>query len=132
VRRDWPASSARARGLFRFAPALPVAGLPADYAEDVGGAPIVRHARLSAELDADVFVQNESSNPSGSFKDRGLAMGVALGVACGARRFCLPTQGNAGVAAALFSARLGLPGALVYMPEGHQGSIYHRAVALWG
>jgi threonine synthase len=57
---------------------------------------------------------------------------VALGTACGATRFCLPTQGNAGVAASLFSARLRLPGCLVYMPHGYQDSIYHRQAAHFG
>lgn len=128
----WRAGGARPPGLFRFDAALPVTGVPADYAADVGNTPVIRHARLSAELECDVFLKNESANPSGSFKDRGLALGVALGAACGARRFCLPTQGNAGVAAALFSSRLGLEPAIVYMPEGYQGSIYHRACAHFG
>jgi threonine synthase len=128
----WNDHDASASGLFRFAASLPVLGVPADYAADVGGTPVIRHARLSDELDCEVFLKNESSNPSGSFKDRGLAMGVALGAACGARRFCLPTQGNAGVAAALFSSRLGLEPASVYMPEGYQGSIYHRACTHFG
>ena len=119
-------------GLWRFSPLLPVHGVPPSYAADVGGTPAVRVASLSAELGVEVFVKNESSNPSGSFKDRGLAVGVALGAACGALRFCLPTQGNAGVAACLFSTRLGLPGALVYMPEGFQGSIYHLACEYFG
>ncbi len=132
VSKEWPRHGARPAGLFRFAAGLPVIGLPADYARDVGSTPVIRHERLSAELDVDVFVKNESSNPSGSFKDRGLAMGIAFGAACGARRFCLPTQGNAGVAAALYSARLGLASALVYMPDGYQGSIYHRACAHFG
>ena len=119
-------------GLFRFAAALPVVGLPADYASDVGNTPVLRQERLSDELGVEVFIKNEAANPSGSFKDRGLAMGIALGAACGARRFCLPTQGNAGVAAALYSARLGLESALVYMPDGYQGSIYHRACVHFG
>jgi threonine synthase len=132
VSQAWATHSTRSPGLFRFAAGLPVVGLPADYALDVGGTPVVRHERLSDELDVDVFIKNESTNPSGSFKDRGLAMGIAFGAACGARRFCLPTQGNAGVAAALFSARLGLASALVYMPDGYQGSIYHQACAHFG
>jgi threonine synthase len=132
VRAHWSPPAARSRGLFRFGAGLPVTGLSADYAADVGGSPIVRHTRLSDELGLELFLENEAGNPSGSFKDRGLAMGIALGVACGARRFCLPTQGNAGVAAALFSARLGLPAALVYMPDGYQGSIYHKACAHFG
>ena len=132
VATAWNAGGERLPGLFRFAAALPVVGLPADYAADVGNTPVIRHARLSAELECEVFLKNESSNPSGSFKDRGLALGVALGAASGARRFCLPTQGNAGVAAALFSSRLGLEPAVVYMPDGYQGSIYHRACAHFG
>jgi threonine synthase len=119
-------------GLGRFAPVLPVQGLPAGYADDVGDTPVARHDALSRELDVEVLLKNEGANPSGSFKDRGLAVGVALGAASGGRRFCLPTQGNAGVAASLFSARLGLPGCLVYMPEAWRGSIYHRACAAFG
>ncbi len=79
-----------------------------------------------------VLAKNEGTNPSGSFKDRGLAVGVAFGTACGAQRFCLPTQGNAGVAASLFSARLGLPGCLVYMPEGYEDGLYHREARYFG
>ncbi|MFZ5788653.1 MAG: pyridoxal-phosphate dependent enzyme, partial [Acidobacteriota bacterium] len=99
---------------------------------DVGGTPTTRHDALSRDLDLAVWVKNEGTNPSGSFKDRGLAVGVALGAACGARRFCLPTQGNAGVACCLFSARLGLEPALIYMPDGYQGGIYHRACEHFG
>lgn len=132
VARAWGEHGARRPGLFRFSAGVPVVDLPADYAPDVGGTSVVRHERLSEELDVEVFIKNESGNPSGSFKDRGLAMGIAFGAACGARRFCLPTQGNAGVAAALFSSRLGLERALVYMPDGYQGSIYHQACAHFG
>ncbi len=130
VRAGW--LSGRGRGLFRFAAGLQVAGVAASYAGDVGDTGVFLHERLSEELEVEVWVKNEAGNPSGSFKDRGLAMGVALGVALGARRFCLPTQGNAGVAAALFCSRLGLPGAIVYMPEGYQGSVYHRACEHFG
>ncbi|AUX40378.1 uncharacterized protein SOCE26_017780 [Sorangium cellulosum] len=132
VRAAWAPSAAPSAGLFRFAAGLPVVGLAPGYAGDVGDTPVFYHPRLSEELDVEVFLKNESRNPSGSFKDRGLAMGIALGVAFGARRFCLPTQGNAGVSAAMFSARLGLPGALVYMPDGYQGSIYHQACRHFG
>jgi threonine synthase len=119
-------------GIWRHAPLLPVIGVPSDYAADVGGSPTVRHERLSRELGVEVFLKNEGTNPSGSFKDRGLAVGVALGLASGAKRFCLPTQGNAGVAACLFSARLGMPGCLVWVPVGFRGCIYHRACEFFG
>jgi threonine synthase len=133
VRAEWHAKAVRnLPGMWRYAPLLPVLDVPGDYAADVGGTPTVRHAALSAELGCEVVLKNEGANPSGSFKDRGLAIGVALGAASGAKRFCLPTQGNAGVAACLFSRRLGLPGCVVYMPEAWRGSIYHRACEHFG
>ena len=120
------------RGIWRFAPLLPVLGVPEEYGADVGGTAIVRHEGLSARLGVEVLLKNEGTNPSGSFKDRGLAVAAAFGLACGARRFCVPTQGNAGVAACLFSARLGMRGCLVYMPESYRGCIYHRACEFFG
>ncbi len=119
-------------GLWRFGPLLPVLGLPWWFAPDVGLTTSVRHEPLGGENGVEMYLKNEGGNPSGSFKDRGLAVGVALGVACGAQRFCLPTQGNAGVAASLFSTRLRLPGCQVYMPDGYQGGIYHREAELFG
>ena len=130
--RATPMGSRSTPGIWRWSAFLPVLGVPADYAADVGATPIVRHNRLSAELGVEVLLKNEGTNPSGSFKDRGLAVAVAFGAACGAKRFALPTQGNAGVAACLFSARLGLPGCLVWMPEGYQGCVYHRACEFFG
>lgn len=118
------------RGLPRFEPVLPVQELSDAYAGDVGDTPTVRQEILGAQYSVDVWLKQEGTNPSGSFKDRGLAVAVALGALCGARRFCLPTQGNAGVAASLFSARLGVEPCLVYMPEPWRDSIYHRA-CLW-
>ena len=116
------------RGLWRYAPLLPVAVAPEGYMDDVGETPLHR----TPSLGEGTWVKDESTNPSGSFKDRGLAVAVALGAACGARRFCLPTQGNAGVAASMWSTRLGLPPALVYMPEGHRGGAYAQAAELYG
>jgi len=119
-------------GIWRYGALLPVLGLPWRYAPDVGLTQGVRHDSLGGETGVDLYLKNEATNPSGSFKDRGLAVGIALGVACGAQRFCLPTQGNAGVAASLFSTRLKLPGCLVYMPENYRGTVYHLEAELFG
>ena len=119
-------------GLWRYSPLLPVHGVSQAYAADVGRTPIIRHVRLSEELGVEIHLKVEASNPSGSFKDRGLSVGIALGRALGAQRFCLPTQGNAGVAASLFCSRLGLPPCLIYMPTSHRGSIYQLAAEHFG
>ncbi len=120
------------RGIFRYEPLLPVAEPWPGYGGDVGLTPIAKHPRLGDPLGVELWIKSEGSNPSGSFKDRGLAVAVALGQACSAERFCLPTQGNAGVAAALFSSRLGLKPCLVYMPQDYVGSVYHRAAEYFG
>ncbi len=120
------------RGLGRFESRLPVQGLSPRYADDVGDTAVLEDERLSAESGARVFLKGEGQNPSGSFKDRGLAVGVALAHVLGATRVALPTQGNAGIAAALYSARLGMQGALLYMPEGYQENYYHRAARHFG
>lgn len=132
IRRQDSAVAPDEAGMWHYAPLLPVSGVSQSFGGDVGRTPIVRHEALSQALGVELFLKNEGVNPSGSFKDRGLAMGIALGLACGAKRFCLPTQGNAGVAASMFSARAGIQPALVYMPEGHRGSIYHRSASSYG
>jgi len=119
-------------GIWRYGALMPVLGLPRRYAPDVGLTGAGRHEPLGGENGVDLYLKNEGANPSGSFKDRGLAVGIALGGACGARRNCLPTQGNAGVAATLFSTRLNLTGCLVYMPENYRGTVYDQEAQLFG
>lgn len=115
----------------RYAEWMPVS-VDGDYFTGVGLTTVERNASLSSELDCEVFVKNESSNPTGSFKDRGLSVAVAFGHALGAKRFCLPTQGNAGVAAALFCSRLGLEPCSVWMPGTHEGSYYYEMARHYG
>lgn len=124
--REWTrlrSSAGAPRGIRRYAFALPVEAAPSHF-EGVGGTGVVEHALLSEELGVRVLLKNEGGNPSGSFKDRGLSVAVAFGLALGARSFCLPTQGNAGVAAAMFCSRLGLPACKVWMPTSHERSVY--------
>ena len=120
------------RGIWRYEALLPVREPWPGYGADVGLTPTIRHDRLGRPLNVELWIKHEGANPSGSFKDRGLSVAIALGRACGAGRFCLPTQGNAGVAAALFCSRIKLPPCIVYMPETYVGSVYHRAAAYFG
>src|ERR1043166_4512632 len=46
VAAAWRAAGLRAPGLLRFGAALPVLGLGDDYAGDVGGSPVLRHAEI--------------------------------------------------------------------------------------
>ncbi len=61
-------------------------------------------------------IKDESGNPTGSFKARGLAVAVSKAVELGVREFSIPTAGNAGAALAAYAARARRR-AYVYMPK---------------
>src|SRR2546425_10969429 len=63
-----------------------------------------------------LWVKDEGKTPTGSFKARGLAVAVTRAVRAGARRFVVPTAGNAGIALAAYASRAGAA-ARVYAPS---------------
>jgi threonine synthase len=65
---------------------------------------------------SNLFVKDESSNPTGSFKARGLSAAVSKAKELGVRKVIIPTAGNAGGAMAAYAARAGIE-ALIYMPK---------------
>ena len=62
------------------------------------------------------MAKDESLNPTGSFKARGLAAAVSKAHELGIEKVIIPTAGNAGGALAAYAARCGMQAA-VYMPE---------------
>lgn len=64
---------------------------------------------------ANVWVKDESRNPTGSFKARGMALAVSMARHLGAKSFAAPSAGNAAGALAAYAARAGMP-ATVAMP----------------
>ena len=67
------------------------------------------------EVDEGVWVKDESRNPTGSFKARGMTMAVSAATRLGARRLVAPSAGNAAGALSAYGARAGVPVA-VAMP----------------
>lgn len=63
-----------------------------------------------------VWVKDESTLPTGSFKSRGQATALSMAKHFGIERVAVPTAGNAGGAVAAYAARAGLE-AWVFMPE---------------
>jgi threonine synthase len=94
--------------MWRYRPLLPLMPTEVPVSLGEGGTPLLPVPRLAAHLGLPgLWVKDEAANPTGSFKARGLAAAVTRAVAAGARRFTLPTAGNAGVAAAAYGARAG-------------------------
>jgi threonine synthase len=69
-----------------------------------------------------VFIKDESKNPTRSFKCRGMAAAVTMAKALGATSLAAPTAGNAGAALSAYGARAGLP-VFVAMPQDTPASI---------
>jgi len=69
-------------GLWRYAPLLPVEPTEG-IARAVGGTPLIRTPSLDGFAGARVHLKDEAANPTGSFKDRGSAVGVAAAAAAG-------------------------------------------------
>lgn len=61
------------------------------------------------EVEPGVWVKDESRNPTGSFKARGMAAAVSMAKHLGARSLSAPSAGNAAGALAAYGARAGLP-----------------------
>jgi len=69
-----------------------------------------------------VWIKDESKNPTRSFKSRGMAAAVTIAKKLGARSLAAPTAGNAGAALSAYGARAGLP-VFVAMPRDTPQSI---------
>jgi threonine synthase len=63
-----------------------------------------------------LYVKDESTNPTGSFKARGLAAAISKAKELGIEKVIIPTAGNAGGAMAAYAARANIK-ALIYMPK---------------
>jgi len=86
-----------------------------------GGTPLLRAERLGASGNfSDLWIKDESGNPTGSFKARGLSAAVSKGKELGFRRIAVPSAGNAGGAAAAYAARAAME-CDVFLPEDTPG-----------
>ena len=118
------AVASRAPDLWRYREVLPDAG---DYRPlGEGFTPLVPARALGRGLGMKgLHIKDESLNPTGSFKARGLAPAVAMAKKLGARALCLPSAGNAGSAAAAYGAAVGLP-VHVFLPEETPAAFFHE------
>ena len=77
---------------------------------------------LPSKQFANLWIKDESKNPTRSFKSRGMAAAVTMAKKLGARSLAAPTAGNAGAALAAYGARAGLP-VFIAMPKDTPKSI---------
>ena len=79
--------------------------------------PLLPVNRLGKKLGlTNLLIKDESVNPTGSFKARGLAMAISRAAELGVKKLAIPSAGNAGGAASAYAARAGLE-LFVFMPK---------------
>jgi threonine synthase len=93
--------------LWRYRAVLPVVKEEVSLVE--GWTPLLR-------VDEHTWVKDESRNPTGSFKARGMSLAVTMAKRLGARALAAPSAGNAAGALAAYGAAAGMR-AVVAMPE---------------
>lgn len=83
-----------------------------------GGTGLHRSERLGTEFGVkNLYVKNEGENPTGSFKDRGMTVGVTKAVELGARHVICASTGNTSASLAAYAARAGIR-CTVLIPSG--------------
>ena len=103
--------------LWRYRELLPVADDAHVVTLGEGMTPILPAPRLGESLGLNnLWIKDESQLPTGSFKSRGMSVGVSMARQFGLRRLAVPTAGNAGGALAAYGARAGAE-VFVFMPE---------------
>jgi len=113
-REQW---AARPPNLWRYREVLPVRDESCVVSLGEGCTPLLHARRLGEKLGmANLYLKDESLNPTGSFKARGLAVAVSMARELGIERLALPSAGNAGGALAAYAAQAGIA-ATVFMPE---------------
>ena len=106
--------AAREKSLWRYRELLPLAAEVEPVSLGEGGTPLLR-AKNFAE-DVDLWIKDESLNPTQSFKARGMSVAVSMAKYLGASKLAVPSAGNAGGALAAYAACAGLE-AHVFMPR---------------
>jgi len=83
-----------------------------------GNTPVYYHPRLSSWVGLDMlYLKHEGENPTGSFKDRGMTVGVTQARQLGARAVACASTGNTSASLAAYAALADIP-AIVFIPEG--------------
>jgi threonine synthase len=82
-----------------------------------GGTPLVPSGWLSGMTGCSVYLKVEGSNPTGSFKDRGMTVAISKALEAGAKAVVCASTGNTSASAAAYAVRAGMT-PIVLVPDG--------------
>jgi threonine synthase len=96
---------------------LPVSATTPVITLGEGGTPLVEAGYLSEVLDNNIWLKVEGTNPTGSFKDRGMTMAISKAAEEGAKAVICASTGNTSASAAAYATKAGMICA-VLVPQG--------------
>ena len=103
--------------LWRYREVLPVDNDQNIVSLGEGWTPLLRTPRLGRRVRInDLYIKDESQNPTQSFKARGMATAVSMAKELGVKKLAVPSAGNAAGALAAYAARAGID-AFIFMPR---------------
>ncbi|MBV8811773.1 MAG: threonine synthase [Acidobacteriaceae bacterium] len=117
IARGWPRDELKTApaSMWRYAPVLPAEADEAITLQE-GWTPLIRTAGLGRALGAEnLFVKDESRNPTGSLKARGACCAVTMAHKQGIRKLTIRSVGNAPGALAAYAAAAGFE-TRIFMP----------------
>ena len=107
----------RPYNMWRYSEVLPIEKEENIVSLGEGFTPLLNLSNLERYYNqSKLFLKDESGNPTGSFKARGISMAVSKAKELGITEMCIPTAGNAGSALAAYCAKAGMK-AHIFMPE---------------
>lgn len=111
---NWDIAKKRRFGVWRYRELLPLRNDIDPVTLCEGGTPLIKINRV---INGDVFVKFEGSNPTGSFKDRGMTVGVTIAKSLSVEGVIVASTGNTAASAAAYAARAGLQ-CIIALPRG--------------
>lgn len=95
--------------MWRYRELLPVPGDEYIVTLGEGGTPLIRASRLAEKLGLrNLYLKDETRNPTGSFKDRAMSVSVSMAKYFGYKRAVIASSGNAAASLAAYGAKAGL------------------------
>jgi threonine synthase len=109
--------ASRRADMWRYREVMPVANDANIISLGEGWTPLFEAKRLGDSIGMkNLYIKDESLNPTQSFKARGMSAAVSMALELGAKKLAAPSAGNAGGALAAYAARAGLE-AHIFMPR---------------
>jgi threonine synthase len=114
-RSDW---KSRPLSVWKYEEFLPIIDHSKIVTLQEGGTNLHKCMNLAAKLNlTNLHVKNEGENPTGSFKDRGMTVGVTKAVELGVKTVVCASTGNTSASLAAYAAKAGLQ-CIVLIPSG--------------